>query len=120
MPGPTSTITAHVEGLDLATVLRVSQAVSGEIVLEKLIDRLMCAAIEHAGAERGLLIGPRGEELQIDAQATARGEDVAVQVRERGCRLSEDTPSRRAERSPLSPAVRACASRARAIPAGTT
>ena len=64
-PGPTSTIVAPVELLDLATVIKVSQAVSGEMVLEKLIDRLMRTAIEHAGAERGLLIVPRGDELQI-------------------------------------------------------
>src|SRR5713101_9497610 len=51
-PGPTSTIVAPVELLDLSTVIKVSQAVSGEMVLEKLIDRLMRAAIEHAGAER--------------------------------------------------------------------
>ena len=56
--GPTSTIGASVEHLDLATVIKVSQAVSGEIVLEKLIDTLMRTAIEHAGAERGLLILP--------------------------------------------------------------
>jgi hypothetical protein len=31
----------------------VTRSVSGEMVLEKLIDRLMRAAIEHAGAERG-------------------------------------------------------------------
>jgi PAS domain S-box-containing protein len=60
----------------------VSQAVSGEMVLEKLIDGLMRAAIEHAGAERGLLITPRGEELQIDAEAITRGEDVIVQLRD--------------------------------------
>src|SRR5262249_39655639 len=58
-PGPTGTIEASVEQLDLATVIKVSQAVSGEMVLEKLIDRLMRAAIEHAGAERGLLITAR-------------------------------------------------------------
>ena len=52
-PGPTSTIGAPVEHLDLATVIKVSQAVSGEIVLEKLIDTLMRTAIEQAGAERG-------------------------------------------------------------------
>src|SRR2546421_605997 len=34
-PGHTATIGALVEHLDLATVVRVSQAVSGEIVLEK-------------------------------------------------------------------------------------
>ena len=32
--GPTITIEAPVERLDLATVIKVSQAVSGEIVLE--------------------------------------------------------------------------------------
>ena len=56
--------------LDLATVIKVSQAVSGEIVLEKLIDTLMRTAIEQAGAERGLLILPRGAEQRIEAEAT--------------------------------------------------
>ncbi|MBV8825485.1 MAG: AAA family ATPase [Hyphomicrobiales bacterium] len=77
-----ATIAAPVEQLDLATVIKVSQSVSGEMVLEKLIDGLMRAAIEHAGAERGLLITPRSEELHIDAEATARGEDVIVQLRD--------------------------------------
>jgi PAS domain S-box-containing protein len=81
-PGPTGTIEAPVEQLDLATVIEVSQAISGEMVLEKLIDGLMRAAIEHAGAERGLLISPRSEEMQIDAEATTRGEDVIVQLRD--------------------------------------
>src|SRR5215468_9201899 len=81
-PGPTGTIEAPVEQLDLATVIKMSQAISGEMALEKLIDKLMRAAIEQAGAERGLLITPRGEELQIDAEATTRGEDVIVQLRE--------------------------------------
>ena len=76
--GPGSTIMAPVERLDLATVIKISQAVSGEIVLERLIDRLMRTAIEHAGAERGLLIVPRGDELQIQAEATTSGEDVTV------------------------------------------
>ena len=37
-PSSTSTIGAQVEQLDLATVIKVSQAVSREIVVEKLID----------------------------------------------------------------------------------
>jgi predicted ATPase len=69
VPGPMSTIGTSVEHLDLATVIKVSQAVSGEIVLEKLIDTLMRTAIEHAGAERGLLILPRGVEQRIEAEA---------------------------------------------------
>jgi PAS domain S-box-containing protein len=81
-PGPTSTIVAPVEHLDLATVIKVSQAVSGEIVLENLIDTLMRTAIEHAGAERGLLLLPRGDELRIEAEATTRGDTVVVRLRE--------------------------------------
>ena len=82
MPGPTSTIGAPVEHLDLATVIKVSQAVSGEIVLEKLIDTLMRTAIEHAGAERGLLILPRGVEQRIEAEATTSGDTIIVRLRE--------------------------------------
>jgi PAS domain S-box-containing protein len=79
---PTSTIGAPVEHLDLATVIKVSQAVSGEIVLEMLIDTLMRTAIEHAGAERGLLIVPRGAELRIEAEAATAGDTVEVQLRD--------------------------------------
>jgi PAS domain S-box-containing protein len=81
-PGPTSTIGAPVEQLDLATVIKVSQAVSGEIVIEKLIDTLMRAAIEHAGAERGLLILTRSDALRIEAEATTIGDTVLVQLRD--------------------------------------
>jgi len=89
---PTGTIEAPVEQLDLATVIEVAQALSGELVLEKLIDRLMRAAIEHAGAERGLLIRPQNEELHIDAEATASGQEVAVHVRGRGARVTVALP----------------------------
>jgi len=78
--GSTSTIGTSVEQLDLATVIKVSQAVSSEMVLEKLIDSLMRAALEHAGAERALLISPRHSELQIEAEATTAEGDVLVNL----------------------------------------
>lgn len=81
-PGPAGTIEEPVEYLDLATMIEISQALSGEMVLERLIDKLMRAAIKHAGAERGLLIVPRGDDLQMEAEATARGENVTVHVRD--------------------------------------
>jgi PAS domain S-box-containing protein len=78
--------------LDLATVIKVSEAVSGEIVLEKLIDTLMRAAIEHAGAERGLLILPRGEDYRIEAEATTSRDTVNVILRQAGV-TAADLPS---------------------------
>lgn len=79
---PTRTIGAAVEQLDLVTVLKVSEAISGEIVQEKLIDTLLRTAIEHAGAERGLLILPKGSELRIQAEATTRGASIAIDLRD--------------------------------------
>jgi PAS domain S-box-containing protein len=74
------TIETPVERLDLATVMKVSHAVSEEIVLEQLIQKLMVIAIEHAGAQRGLLILPFGEEYRIVAEAKTGGDQVDVRV----------------------------------------
>ncbi|MGF6641302.1 trifunctional serine/threonine-protein kinase/ATP-binding protein/sensor histidine kinase [Paraburkholderia sp. MM6662-R1] len=81
-PGPTSTIATTVEHLDLATVIKVSQTVSGEIVLEKLLDTLMRTAREQAGAERGLLILSDGGEQRIAAEATSGGDATQLQLRD--------------------------------------
>src|SRR5262249_5553614 len=79
--GPTGTIATPVEHLDLATVTKVSQAVSGEIVLEKMLDTLMRTALAQAGAERGLLILSHAPEPRIAAQATTFGDTVVVELR---------------------------------------
>jgi len=79
---PNTTIQTSVERLDLATVIKVSEALSGEIVLEKLIDTLMRTAIEHAGAERGVLILRKGDEYRIEAEVTTRSGKVEVHLRQ--------------------------------------
>jgi PAS domain S-box-containing protein len=79
---PTGMISALVEHLDLATVIKVSQAVSGEIVLDKLLDTLMRTAIEQAGATRGLLIVSRGPGSLIAAEATTAGNTIVVGLQE--------------------------------------
>ncbi|WP_439359986.1 trifunctional serine/threonine-protein kinase/ATP-binding protein/sensor histidine kinase [Bradyrhizobium sp. DASA03007] len=77
-----ATIVTPIEQLDLTTVLRVSEAVSGEIVFEKLINTLMSSAIEHAGADRGLLILSRDDKYQIEAEATTSGDNVNVVLKQ--------------------------------------
>ena len=74
----TGAILAPGEVLDLATVIKVSQAVSGEMVPGKLIDKVLCSAIEHAGAVRALLFICRGDQLDLQAEGTVSGNDVRV------------------------------------------
>jgi PAS domain S-box-containing protein len=82
LAGPTTTIGTPVEHLELSTVLKVSQAVSGEIVLEKLVDALLRTAVEHAGAERGLLILPQGDHFRIEAEASPDRGAATVRLRD--------------------------------------
>ena len=90
-PEDGATIQTSVERLDLTTVMKVSEALSGEIVLEKLIDILMHTAIEHAGAERGVLLLPRGDEYRVEAEATTSGGAVHVHHR-RALLTADDLP----------------------------
>ncbi len=77
----TATIGSPVRQLDVETVVKASHALSSEIVLPKLIEKLMRIAVEHAGADRGLLILLRGAEPQIEAEAISHGM-VEVTVRQ--------------------------------------
>ena len=44
------------EALDLSTVMKASQTLTSEILLDKLLAKLMNIAIENAGAQKGFLI----------------------------------------------------------------
>jgi PAS domain S-box-containing protein len=79
---PTPTIGTPVGQLDLETVVKASQALSSEMVLNELIERLMRLAVEHAGAERGLLILLHGDEARIEAAASTSNGSVEVSVRQ--------------------------------------
>jgi PAS domain S-box-containing protein len=79
---PTRTVETPVEQLDLETVLKVSQAVSAETDLKSLIAMVMRLALEHAGAERGLLILPHDEDYRIEAEASIQSNGVSVDVQQ--------------------------------------
>jgi PAS domain S-box-containing protein len=79
-PGSMGTIEEPVEHLDLKMMIDISQTLSGEMVLDKLIDKLMRTALEHAGAGRGLLITAQGDELMVQAEATASQDNVTVHL----------------------------------------
>ncbi len=73
------------QDFDLDAWLKASEAVSGEIVLDKLIHILMSNALEHSKARRGVLLLPHGDELRAEAEATAGADTVTV-------RLAPDAP----------------------------
>ncbi|MBN3761556.1 AAA family ATPase [Burkholderia sp. Ac-20365] len=75
-----SSIEAPVEHLDLTTVLKLSQAVSSEIVLDNLVHTVMRTAVAHAGAERGLLIVGSGAQLRVEAMAETVGDAIKVSL----------------------------------------
>jgi predicted ATPase/signal transduction histidine kinase/tRNA A-37 threonylcarbamoyl transferase component Bud32 len=61
-PGQTPT-----QLLDLGTVIKASRAMSGEIVLTRLIERIMMILVENAGAERGTLLRAEAGRLTVVA-----------------------------------------------------
>jgi PAS domain S-box-containing protein len=75
---PGAAIGTPIQQLDVASIVKASQAVSSEIELPKLIGRLMTLALENAGADRGLLILPVEGDYSIQAEAKAAGEKIEV------------------------------------------
>jgi len=73
----TRDLTRFVE-LDLATTIKSTNAISSEIVLENLLATLMNILVENAGAERGILILPRGESLFVEATKETDAKNVSV------------------------------------------
>ncbi|HBE19106.1 MAG TPA: serine/threonine protein kinase [Cyanobacteria bacterium UBA11149] len=68
----TSTGTEMYDSLDLATVIKASQALSGEINLSQLLSTLMNIVREHAGASQAVFILEIDGELEIYAQGLGK------------------------------------------------
>ena len=71
----------EVAQLDLLSVAKASQAISGQIVLDELIDTLMRIVIENVGAQSGYLILVRQGQLSLVAETHLAQQDVRVQLR---------------------------------------
>jgi PAS domain S-box-containing protein len=66
------------ESLDLMTVIKASQAISSEITLEKLLERIIMIIVENAGAQKGFLILKSEEQAYIEAAAEMDSDKVEV------------------------------------------
>ncbi|WP_437753658.1 trifunctional serine/threonine-protein kinase/ATP-binding protein/sensor histidine kinase [Sorangium sp. So ce1389] len=68
--------------LDVAAIIRSAQAVASEIVLPKVIDRLLRIAVANAGAQRGALLLLRDHRMFLEATLNVEPETVEVDLRQ--------------------------------------
>jgi PAS domain S-box-containing protein len=73
-----NTTSAPKTHLDIETILKVSKAISAEIILENLLVTLMNLMIENAGAQSGYLILVEGDKLVISASKVVNLEQVGI------------------------------------------
>jgi predicted ATPase/signal transduction histidine kinase/DNA-binding response OmpR family regulator/tRNA A-37 threonylcarbamoyl transferase component Bud32 len=66
------------EWLDLNSVMKAAQTLSGEIVLSRLLKKMMHIVIENAGAEKGFLLLPKQDGWFIEAQGHIDSSDTTV------------------------------------------
>jgi diguanylate cyclase (GGDEF)-like protein len=64
--------------LDLATLLKASQAISGEIFLDKLLVSLMKIIIENAGGQQGYLVLETNGKLLIEASGVVDDDNITA------------------------------------------
>jgi predicted ATPase/serine phosphatase RsbU (regulator of sigma subunit) len=74
----TTTSSDAAEALDLASVLKSTQAMSSEIVLAKLLEKLLNLTIENAGAQRGILFLEADGQLFVEAEMAVDRQETTV------------------------------------------
>ncbi len=62
--------------LDLASVFKASETLSGEVNLQAFLHRMMMIIIENAGAQRGTLMLQNNEILNIEIAIAANGDNI--------------------------------------------
>lgn len=77
-PGEALAVKAATDTLDMAAVVSALQALTGEVVLDRLLDRFMHVVARSAGAQRGLLLLDQGGRLFVEAALTVGPDEVRV------------------------------------------
>ncbi len=72
----TATSSARGSALDLSSMMKASEAISGEIVLEDLLRKMMRIVIENAGAEKGFLL------MEVDGRWVIEAEGSIAAIEE--------------------------------------
>jgi len=64
--------------LDIKCIQQASQAITSEIKLDRLLEKLMIIIIENAGAQKGFLLLLEDKELYLEGEATTDNKEVTV------------------------------------------
>lgn len=62
------------------TIVEILQALSSELVLDRLVERLSTLALEHAGADRALLLLGTADAYRIEAEASMSAGGMTVSL----------------------------------------
>lgn len=71
-------VTSEKDLLDLSTVVKMSQAISSEIILDKLLEKLLKIVIENAGGQKGVFILEQSGELFIQGEINIAKDEIHV------------------------------------------
>ncbi len=78
--------------LDLGSVIKASQVLSGEIVLENLLERLMQVCLENAGAHSASLILSHDNQFVVEITTWNIGSNIEHQLKKAPLELTEHLP----------------------------
>jgi len=67
---------SRLDGIDLVSVIKASQAVSSEILIDELINIFMKVLMENVGAQKGVLMFKQSGGLEVEAYSTLDQEIV--------------------------------------------
>ncbi|MGI0489245.1 trifunctional serine/threonine-protein kinase/ATP-binding protein/sensor histidine kinase [Pantanalinema rosaneae CENA516] len=71
-------ISGSIGALDLVTIVKASQAIAGEIVLSKLLAKLLKIVMENAGAQTSHLILEREGQLVLEASGSIDQDEISL------------------------------------------
>jgi len=66
------------KNFDMVSVTKASQTISGEILLDRLLNKLMNIMIENVGAEKGMLFLEKNNKMYLEAYASSQEEKSIV------------------------------------------
>lgn len=73
---PTTQAKAKNQTIDMLTILKFTQLISSEIRLDKLLQKLLVIVLEHAGAQRSVILTKNSENWVVEAEGDLEQQSI--------------------------------------------